>query len=80
MRVVEYINVQNVIVDSYSISPQSYELALKLDCGEINYEDLPPIKVVMNKDGTYILKDGRHRMTAFRLLGWTKIKAKFYKR
>lgn len=78
MRVVKYIPIINIIVDSHSISEETYDLALKIDCGEIDIDKLTPIKVVM-KDGSYILRDGRHRVTAFKLLGIKKIKAKFFK-
>jgi hypothetical protein len=40
-------------------------------------ELIPPIKVQKYANGQYVLKDGRHRVTAFRLLGEKKIRAKF---
>lgn len=77
MRVVEFINIANVVVDRHSISEQSFDLAKKLDSGQIQPSDLTPIKVVLNK-GAYVLKDGRHRITAFKLVGLKQIKAKYH--
>tara|TARA_R110000796_G_scaffold154621_1_gene271313 strand:- start:2317 stop:2559 length:243 start_codon:yes stop_codon:yes gene_type:complete len=79
MRVIQFINTINIIVDNYSISPQTFDLASKIKSGQINIEELPPIKLVSHMDGSYRLKDGRHRITAFKLLGIKEIKSKFYK-
>lgn len=79
MRVTSWINIVNIKVDRYSISKQTFDLAQKIESGKINVNDLPPIKVFLNKQGTFILKDGRHRITAYKLLGLTKIKAKYYR-
>lgn len=79
MRKVAFINIVNIVVDRHSISPQSFDLAKKLEKGTITLEDLPTIKVV-EKGGTFILKDGRHRITAVKLIGETRIKARYYKK
>ena len=76
LKVIEFINVINIKVDKHSISKETYDLAKKLDNNTLTPEDLPPIKVEYNK-GTFILKDGRHRVTAFKLLGLKRIKARF---
>lgn len=77
MRRVSFINLVNIVVDKHSISPQTFDLAKKLESGEITPEDLTPIKTV-NQNGTHILKDGRHRVTAFKLVGLKQIKARYY--
>ena len=42
-----------------------------------NGGEIPPIKVVKLPKGGYMIKDGRHRLLAYRMLGLSKIKAKF---
>lgn len=79
MRVESWINICNIIVDRHSISQQTFDLALKIKLGEIKIEELPAIKLDMNSNGTYILKDGRHRITALKLLGEKRIKSKYFK-
>lgn len=78
MRTVSQINIVNIKVDKHSISPQTFDLAYKIKEGLININDLPPIKL-QYVNGTYVLKDGRHRITAFKLLGIKSIKSKYYK-
>lgn len=77
MRVIKQINLCNIDVDHWSITPQTLGLCMKIKSGEVKIEDLPPIKVhwggVMFK-----LIDGRHRITAMKFLGEETIKAKYY--
>lgn len=77
MRVIKQINLCNIEVDNYSISPQTLDLCMKIKSGEVKIEDLPPIKVHWNGI-IFKLTDGRHRITAMKLLGETEIKAKYY--
>jgi len=79
MRITSWINICNISVDRHSISKQTFDLASKLENNEIFKDELPPIRVTLNKNGTFILKDGRHRVTAYKLLGLKTIKAKYYK-
>ena len=39
---------------------------------------VPPVKVQKGRHGEFILKDGRHRFVAHKLLGREKIEAKYY--
>lgn len=79
MRVVKEINLCNIIVDRWSISPETLDLCLKIKSGEVKIEDLPPIKV--HWDGImFKLTDGRHRITAMKLLGEKTIKAKYHEK
>jgi len=55
------------------------ELAIKLWNGEITPDDLPPIKVFLDDNGTHQIKDGRSRYTALRLCGFDKIKCRVSK-
>lgn len=79
MRTTSWVNICNIIIDRHSISEQTLDLAMKVKLGEIKTNDIPPIKLIMNKDGAFKLKDGRHRLTAFKLLGKKLIKANYYK-
>lgn len=40
-------------------------------------KSVPPIKVV-KKNGRFILKNGRHRLLAHKILNYKQIKAKYY--
>lgn len=80
MRRIEQINIKNIVVDKHSISKETFDLAYKIKTNKLSIEYLPPIKLEYIKDGTYKLKDGRHRITAFKLLGIKSIKSKFYKK
>lgn len=79
MRTTKLINIKNIKVDNHSISPQTFDLAFKIKTCIIDIDDLPPIKLQCIGNGSYKLRDGRHRITAFKLLGKTHIKSKFYK-
>lgn len=74
MRIIKLINISEIIVDRYSISPETLNIVDFIRGGGI----VPPIKVQMFGSGQYKLKDGRHRVTAFKLLGIKQIEAKFY--
>ena len=73
MRVIKEIPIRNIVVDRFSISPQTLSLCDFIRLGG----EIPPIKIE-KKDGKYILKNGRHRITAYRLLGLETIKCKLY--
>ena len=45
------------------------EFAVALERGD----DIPPIRVNALGDGTYVVKEGRHRTLAHRLIGYTQI-------
>lgn len=73
MRVVKDINICNITVDRHSLSKETLSIVDHLrDGGEV-----PPIKVY-KKGATFVLKDGRHRITAHKLLGLKQIKCKLY--
>lgn len=73
MRVEKYINISNIKVDKFSLSKETLGIIDYIRSGG----EVPPIKVY-KKDGVYVLKEGRHRITAHKLLGLTKIKCKLY--
>lgn len=72
MRVIKDIPISNIVVDKIPFKG-ILSLVKHLEQGGT----IPPIKVDY-KNGTYILKDGRHRVTAYKLLGRPFISAKFY--
>lgn len=72
MRVIKDIPISNIVVDRIPLN-RTLGLVKHLEQGGT----VPPIKVEY-KDGTYILKDGRHRVAAYKLLGRRFISAKFY--
>lgn len=73
MRVIEQIPVSQIQMDSWRIVPKTLGLIDHLRGGG----KVPPIKVYKNGNGQYVIKDGRHRVTAFKMLGRKKILAKF---
>lgn len=44
-------------------------------CERLGYSDSPPIKVVLQKDGSYLLIDGNYRLEAHRKAGKDEIEA-----
>lgn len=68
------INISNIKVDNYPLNLSTLKLVDHIR--KNGYKNLPPIAVVLNKNGQYLIKDGRHRVTAFKLLEIKTIKAK----
>lgn len=66
------VKVRNIIVDKYPINKATLDLVFYLMSGG----EVPAIKLQKLDCGQYKIKDGRHRVTAFKLLGWDIIKAK----
>lgn len=75
MRVVRDINIANIKVDRFSISKETLSIVDHIRSGG----EVPPIEIY-KKDARYVLKDGRHRITAHKLLGLTKIKCRLYEK
>ena len=76
MRVEKEISIQQINMDHHPINPQTLSLVDYLRSGG----EIPAIKVQQIDNGRFRIKDGRHRITAFKLLGKQKIKAKYYER
>ena len=72
-RIVGFINISLIKMDHHPLNPSVLGLIDHLDSGG----SVPPIKVASLKDGTFLIRDGRHRVTASKLLGWKTIKAKY---
>ena len=70
----KFINICNIKVDRYPLNPSTLSLIHFLE--ENGIEELPPIRVRLESNGQYMIKDGRHRVTAFKLLGIKQILAK----
>lgn len=60
-------------MDRYPMNPSTLSLIDHLREGG----EVPAIKIAKHPKGGYIIRDGRHRVLAHKLLGRTKIKAKF---
>lgn len=73
MRIIKEISIQQIDVDNYSISKETLDIVDYIRSGG----EIPEIKVINLDSGRFKLKDGRHRITAYKLLGKQKIKAKF---
>lgn len=55
------------------INRKTFELAVKLEKGEINKNNLPPITVHYKCDGRLHLVDGGHRVAALKLIGFEMV-------
>lgn len=73
IRKTEWINVANIKMDSHPINPSTLSLVDHIRSGG----SIPPIKVKLDPNGTFVIKDGRHRVTTYKLLGLDKIKATY---
>jgi ParB-like chromosome segregation protein Spo0J len=73
MRVKEYIKVSSIKMDRFPMNPSTLSLIDYLRSGG----DIPPIKVAKLPKGGFIIRDGRHRVLAHKLLGMDKILATF---
>ena len=69
----DFIDISLIKVDRYPMNIKTLNLIDYLRNGG----EVPPIKVVKLPKGGYMIKDGRHRLLAHKMLGLSKIKAKF---
>jgi len=78
MKTIEkLINISNIRIDSHPLNPSTLEL---IDFIRKNgAQGSPPVRVKITENGVYMIKDGRHRVTAFKLLGIKQILAKVSK-
>jgi hypothetical protein len=82
MKNYKWINIVDIDIknnDKLPLNLSSLNLANKLLNNSLSPKNLPPIKVFLNKDGRYILKNGRHRYVAFRLCNIKQIYAEISK-
>ena len=77
MRIVSWVPLSNILIDrKLPINLATLDLANKLRDGmEMNPVHLQPCGP--NNKGKFKLKNGRHRFVAAKLLGWTRIPAKY---
>lgn len=73
MRVERLVDISLIVVDRHPINPTTLALVDFIRAGG----DVPPVKLQMT-GSRFKLKDGRHRVAAYKLLGLTKIKAKYF--
>lgn len=73
MKETRLIKIESILWDKLPINPSVLELVDFLrDGGEV-----PPIKLQSSTEGGCKLRDGRHRVAAFKLLGIEETEAKF---
>lgn len=73
MRIKENINISDILLDSMPINNETLRFVLLIIYGI----EFPAIKVSKLYTGQYLIRDGRHRVTAYKLLGIKKIMASF---
>lgn len=73
MRKTEMVNIGSIKMDRFPLNPATLNLIKYLEQGG----KVPPIKISSLGTGQYLIKDGRHRITAYKLLGKDYIKATF---
>lgn len=76
MRVERLINISNIKIRRMPINEITFRYAKDLENGSI----FPAIKVAKRMDGTFEIRDGRHRLLAHKLTGRRKILARYSKR
>ena len=73
MRITKELFISQIQMDHHPINPSTLALVKHLEGGG----KVPPIHVQTLSDGNYRICDGRHRITAFKLLGRRMIEAKY---
>jgi ParB-like chromosome segregation protein Spo0J len=73
MRIEKEIYIQHIVIDHLPMNPSTLNLIDHLRNGG----KIPAIKVARLPDGKYLIRDGRHRLLAYLLLGRKKIKARY---
>lgn len=72
-KIRRFIEISQIEMDKWPINNATLKLVWFLTNGG----EVPPIKIQQLANGNFRIKDGRHRLTAYKLLGKTKIEAKF---
>jgi len=72
MRKIDFVYIEGILFDKLPINKTVLDLVFFIMSGG----EVPPIKLIKTKNG-YTLKDGRHRVAAYKLLGKKMILAKF---
>jgi hypothetical protein len=74
MKVVHTVLLESIHFDTLPINESVLNLVFFIMSGG----EVPPIKLQNSALGGYTVKDGRHRICAYKLLGKKHIKAKFH--
>jgi len=72
MRETGFVNISGIQYDELPMNPEVLDLVFFISSGG----EIPPVKLQKTKTG-WKLKDGRHRLAAYKLLGKEKIFAKY---
>lgn len=72
-RKIEFIPIKSIEMDHHPLNPSTLALIKFIESGG----SIPPIHICKKPFGGFKICDGRHRVTAFKLLGISEIKAKF---
>jgi len=70
--IIKTVKIESILIDKLPINPTVLNLIDYLRSGG----EIPPVHLQKSEAGGYKLKDGRHRICAFKLLGIKEIKAK----
>jgi hypothetical protein len=63
--------IESIMIDNLPVNKKTFDLALFIYQGG----EIPPIKLEKSNLGGYKIKDGRHRVCAYKLLGFKEIEA-----
>ncbi len=72
-RTTGLVNISLIRVDRYPMNRRTLDLIDYLRDGG----SVPPIKITKHPLGGFMIKDGRHRLLAHKMLGLAKIKASY---
>ncbi len=73
MKVEKMIHICSIKMDNYPLNPSTLNLIDFIRNGG----EVPAIRISKMSNGQFKIKDGRHRLTAYKLLGRKEILAKF---
>jgi hypothetical protein len=72
MKIIKEILIESILIDKLPINPSVLALVDHIRSGG----KMPAIHVEISKNGGYKIKDGRHRVCAYKLLGIKLINAR----
>lgn len=75
MKNIKIIRVESILIDKLPINKSVLNLVWFILSGGV----IPPIHVEISPNGGYKIKDGRHRVCAFKLLGYSNIEVRISK-
>lgn len=71
-----WVAIQRIQVKRRPVDRRVLDIARHLDSGGT----VPPIHLARLADGNFVVCDGRHRLQAYKLIGWSYVLARYSRR